>query len=435
MILYFLMNLKVVGLRLLYLVLDGAADELNGETPLKVAETPALDKLATKAKCGVQYSIGKGYAPESDVAVLSILGYNPHEHYTGRGVLEALGTGIPLQREGYEVAFRANFATIRKDEKTLEIIDRRCGRDLSSEEAVELAESLDGMDLADDAYARVKASVGHRGVVVLGSNYQLSDNVGNTDPAYVRIGKISTAAEKFEHKITHCKPLDNSSEAARTADLVNIFTKRSIEILKNHLANQKRATLGKLEANAMLLRDAGAELPKVTPINELYNASFAAVTEMPVEEGIARLLGMNVAEVPPPSKDKIADLNQRIDVTNELLEKEDVVYIHLKGPDEPGHDGNFQGKVESIELIDKYFVTKLLEHDLTKLAILVTSDHATPWKLEAHSDDPIPFMLASQNLVADGITKFCERECMKGSLGVLEHGWQLLPLVAKLIKL
>lgn len=281
----------------------------------------------------------------------------------------------------------------------------------------------------------VESTVGHRGIVVVGSEFELSDNVGNTDPAYERVGKISTAKERYESKVSSCDPLDDTPEAKRAAELVNIFTQKALEILDSHPVNQKRESLDKLKGNILLLRDAGGSLPKVKPINEVFQASFAAITEMPVENGVAKLLGMDVGEVSPPTEDKIADLEERLERTEGLLEKYDVVYTHLKGPDEPAHDGDFEKKVQAIEEIDKYFVKVLLDHyDLNELAVLVTADHATPPNLKVHSDDPIPFMIAYEKLEPDNIKEFSERECMKGSLGVIEHGWELLPMIMKMIR-
>ena len=422
-------------MKLLYLVLDGVADRINGKTSLEAAETPGLNELVSKAKCGLQYSIGKGIAPESDVAVISILGYDPHKYYTGRGPLEALGVDIKI-KEGTEVAFRANFATVDAKTEDLVILDRRCGRDLPSEEAKELANAVDGFELGvDGGYARVQSTVGHRGVVVLGSELGLSDNVSNTDPAYERVGKISTAKKSYEGKVSLCESLEDTSKAKRTAELTNIFTRKVLEVLDPHPVNQKRESLDKLKGNIMLLRDAGGSLPKVKPINEVFQASFASVTEMPVENGVAKLLGMAAGEVSPPSEDKKADLEERLERTEELLEKHDVVYTHLKGPDEPAHDGDFEKKVQAIDEIDKYFVKVLLDHyDLNELAVLVTADHATPPDLKVHSDDPIPFMIAYKKLEPDNIKEFSERECMKGSLGIIEHGWELLPMIMKMIR-
>ncbi len=420
-------------MRLIYLVLDGAPDSIKDEsTTLEVARKPALDRLASMSKCGLMYPVGEGMAPESDAAVFSILGYDPHREYAGRGPIEALGAGVRI-KEGYEVAFRANFATV--EDKSRRLVDRRVGRDLRTEEARELAKALDGMELGKyDGYARAVATVGHRAVVVIGSRtHRLSGNVGNTDPAYEKRGKISVARPKFEMVIEDCKPLDDSEEARRAAELANLFTDMAIRILDEHPVNKRREAEGKLKANAMLLRDSGDSLPSVEPINSKFGKRFAAVAEMPVEIGIARLLGMEVANVPPPTPDKKSDYKIRLDATLSLLKDHDVVYVHLKGPDEPGHDGRGDLKARAVELIDEYFVAPLLDSvDLDDVGILVTSDHATPYRLKAHSGDPVPFMLYLPGIEPDGIGRFTEKECAKGSLGVLKHGWELLPLVFKL---
>ncbi len=422
-------------MKLVYLVLDGAADSLKDKvTSYELAKTPYLDRIAKMGKCGMMYTIGKDIAPESDAAVFSILGYDPHKSYTGRGPIEALGAGLKI-REGFEVAFRANFATV--EDKSLKLVDRRVGRSLLSEEAKELAKSIDNLDLGKyDGYARVVATVGHRAVVVIGSrSHRLSDNVGNTDPAYDKLGKISVAKKEYEKIISECKPLDESEEAQITAVLVNIFTRKVIEILDEHEINKRRAADGKLKANAILLRDGGGSLPKVPKIYEKFGLTFGAIAEMPVEIGIARLLGMEIEQVPPPSEDKEKDYAIRLKATSKVLEKRDAVYVHLKGPDEPGHDGDTNRKVRAIELIDEYYVKPLLEKiNLNETAILVTSDHATPPSLKAHSGDPVPVVLYVPGIKGDSVNKLNEKECLNGSLGIIEHGWQLLPIVIEYLK-
>lgn len=414
--------------KLIYLVIDGAADSLTDpKTSLEIAQTKALDRIAQSSLCGLMYPIAKGVAPESDAAVMSLLGYDPHVYYTGRGPLEALGADIEI-REGYEVAFRANFATI--DERTLEILDRRVGRSLHSEEARELAKALDGMELGlYDGYVRVKATVGHRAVVVVGSGSQrLSDEVENTDPAYARVGKISVARPTFEKRVAECRPLIDAPEARITAELVNVFTRRVIEQLSNHPVNKKRVAKGQPKANVVLVRDAGGALPRVEPISARFGLRFGAVVEMPVERGIAKLLGMEVAEVGEPTSDKASDYLTRLQATLNLLERVDAVYVHLKGPDEPGHDGLIDEKAGAIEAIDTYFVSPLLDEiDLQETAIIVTADHATPPRAKAHTGDPVPVSVYIPGVKPDGVSRFTERGCAKGSLGAIEHGWELLP--------
>ncbi|WP_291766656.1 alkaline phosphatase family protein [Caldivirga sp. UBA161] len=420
-------------MKLLFLVLDGAADRPNerGETPLSMAKKPNLDSLAVQGALGFHYPLGVGRAPESDAAVLSILGYNPDKYYTGRGPLEALGVGYSI-KEGYEVAFRANFATINPESRI--ILDRRVGRSLESWEAQELAKAVDGIELGGGlGYARVIATIGHRAVVIIGvKSGRLSGDVTNNDPAYVRVGKVSVAVPNPDNRITQIRPLNPQDEAASlTAKLANEFVDKVINILKDHPLNKERARKGLLQANVILIRDAGDSLPKVTPINQLHGLKFGAVAEMPVERGIARALGMDIEEVKLYNAPKDEVLGERFEATMRLLERVDVAYVHLKGPDEPGHDGDLKGKIKAIEDIDEYYVARLVKGNWSD-SILVTSDHATPWSLKAHSDDPVPIMLKSRRVKADGLT-LNEVNASKGSLGRFEYGWLIMSRLKELV--
>ena len=418
---------------LLVIVLDGASDDPKSpETPLSAAETPGLDKLASHAVCGVHFPIGRGKAPESDTATLALLGYDPNKYYTGRGPLEALGAGIEIDEE-HEVVFRANFATV--DPHTKLIIDRRVARSLEDWEAEELAEAIDGMELGEHGYVRVKHTVGHRAVVVIGSRrYKLSPNVDNIDPAYRRVGSVSVAVREYNPYLPKCRPLDDATESRITCNLVDEFTKRVLEVLSNHPINMERKRKGLLQANAILLRDAGSTKPRLPPISSITGLSpVAAIVEMPVEVGIARAAGMKIYPVPPPRGDMPRELPVRLRaVLDALRDRNSLVYVHLKGPDEPGHDGDCKAKKKSIELIDKYFVQPLLEKiDLEETAVLVTSDHATPCNVRAHTGDPVPWMLSWRGF-GERIV-FSESYCYeKGT--VIEHGWDLLRHVTTLLK-
>jgi 2,3-bisphosphoglycerate-independent phosphoglycerate mutase len=413
--------------KLLYLVLDGAADRLSDpSTTLEKAYKPNLDKLAKYGLCGLMYTVGKGVAPESDEAVISLLGYDPHEVYTGRGPIEAVGAGLSL-REGFEVAFRANFATI--DPASKRIIDRRVGRSLSSEEARMLAEKLDGMELGiHDGYVRVKATIGHRAVVIIGSkSRRLSPMVENNDPAYVRKGLISVAARDFQPFVKKIEPLEDTPEARAAAELANVFTEKAIEILDKHPVNEERRRKNQPPANAILLRDAGGSIPRAQPLKEKYKCGFAVLAEMPVELGIGRIFGADTIVLDPPSGDPKKDYEERFEATMKALSRSEIVYVHLKGPDEPGHDGDFELKKKRIEEIDRYYVSLLLENRPSRLAVIVTADHATPPSVRAHTDDPVPVVFNTESVPGDEARAFTERECAKGRLGVYEHGWLLLP--------
>lgn len=419
--------------KLLYLVLDGMADSIaDKKTSLEIAYKPGLDYVAEHGICGLMYPISRGVAPESDAAVISILSYDPHRYYTGRGPLEALGANMRFKEE-IEVAFRANFATV--DPQTLKIIDRRAGRGLRTEEAKKLAKAIDGLELKYNSYAKVKATVGHRAVVIIGSkSYKLSPMVDNTDPAYGRKGLISVAVKHYSPYIKQVKPLEETLEAKITAEIVNEFTRKTVEILDKHSVNIERRKRGLLPANVILLRDAGNKLPKATPLPEKFNIKFALLAEMPVELGIGRAFGAHVEEVPLPTGNPKKDYEVRLEKTLKLLRNFNIVYVHLKGPDEPGHDGNLELKKRKIEEIDKYFVRPFLKNISKEIAVMITADHATPPSAKAHTGDPVPVAIMCSSLEPDSVKKFTEKECTKGKLGVIEHGWELLPRILEIIR-
>ena len=421
------------SLNLLIIVLDGASDDpKSSKTPLSTANTPGLDKLASHAICGVHFPIGRGKAPESDTATLSLLGYNPNKYYTGRGPLEALGAGLEIDEE-HEVVFRANFATV--DPHTKLIIDRRVARSLEDWEAEELAEAINNISLGEHGYVKIKHTVGHRAVVIIGSSkYKLSSNVDNIDPAYRREGAVSVAVREYNPYLPKCRPLDNTTESRITCNLVDEFIEKALEILSRHPINRERSRKGLLQANAILLRDAGSRKPRLPSISSITNLSpTAAIVEMPVEIGIARAAGMKIYPVPPPRGDMPRELPVRLKaVLDALRDGNRLVYVHLKGPDEPGHDGDCRAKKKSIELIDEYFIQPLLrEVDLEKTAVLVTSDHATPCSVRAHTGDPVPWMLSWKNIKEKIV--FNESYCYENGT-VIEHGWELLQHITSFIK-
>nr|WP_157861064.1 alkaline phosphatase family protein [Desulfurococcus amylolyticus] len=416
-----------VKYKLLYLVLDGMSDRLSDPTTtLENSVKPGLDWIARNSKCGLMYTVGKGIAPESDEAVISILGYDPHEVYTGRGPLEALGAGLSINEE-HEVAFRANFATI--DPSTYTIIDRRVGRSLTTSEARELAKAVDGLELGIyDGYARVVATIGHRAVVVIGSrSHRLSPMVDNNDPAYRRHGMVSVAVPSPSKQVPEIKPLEDTPEARVTAELANVFFKKAVEILSKHPVNIERISKGLLPGNAILMRDAGSRVPRAVKLPEKYRCRFAVLAEMPVEIGIGRAFGAETIIMEPPTGDPARDYRVRLKAALDALRENDIVYVHLKGPDEPGHDGDLELKKRRIEEIDKYFIQPLINEIRDRYALIVTADHATPPSVKSHTDDPVPVAFYMPGIKPDNVEKFTERECSKGSLGLIQHGWMLLP--------
>jgi 2,3-bisphosphoglycerate-independent phosphoglycerate mutase len=424
-------------LKLLYVVIDGMGDlpisELGNKTPLEAAETPHMDFLAKHGKAGLMYSVRKGVAPESDAAVISLLGYDPFEYSTGRGIIEAVGAGIDL-KDG-DLALRCNFATLGQGNT---IIDRRVRRSLTTEEATELSEVASSKIELESCPAtfEFKNTFGHRAVLVMKSKGKcLSSNITNSDPAYAVINGIGIATPNVEMVLKKCEPTDNTEEARNAANLVNEFIEKTHVLWENHEVNRKRVAEGKLKANVVLTRDAGHLLPKFFNINERYNVKFAALTDMTAEKGIADLAGMHAFLLPIPSSNLEKDFELRVKKIVELMPYYDCFYIHLKGPDEPGHDGKCHCKADAISTIDAHFFGKLLkEINLEECIICITSDHATPCSLKVHSDTPVPVLISGGKIKGDTLSKFSERACRNGSLGVLDHGYELMPKLMALLK-
>jgi len=417
-------------LKLIYVVIDGMGDlpieELGNTTPLDVADTPNMDFLAKTGKTGLMYTVGKGIAPESDVAVVSILGYDPLKYEVNRGPLEALGSGLTM-KDG-DLALRCNFATLGHGNT---LIDRRVGRSLTTEEAAELSKAINKKVKLESypASFEFKSTIGHRGVLVIRSKEKrLSGNISNIDPAYTRVKGMGVVEPEAEMILRECKPMDKTEEAKISANLVNEFIEKSRAILEKHEVNKRRVAEGKLRANVILSRDAGHCLPKFFNINKRYGLRFVCLADMPIEKGISKLAGMHMVHLPPPSESLEKDCILRAEKLLEALSSYDCFYVHIKGPDEPGHDGNFNLKTKLIATIDKHFFGNMLQKiKLEECIICVTADHSTPCKLKAHSDDPVPLLISGNKILGNKVQKFSEKECKEGKLGLLERGTELMP--------
>lgn len=241
-------------MKLLYIVIDGMGDlpnkDLDYKTPLEAAKTPNLDALARRGKTGLMYSVRKGVAPESDVAVISLLGYDPFKYSTGRGIIEAVGAGINV-KDG-DLALRCNFATLGDG---TEILDRRVARTLTTPEAVELSKAANmQLELASHpATFDFENTLGHRAVLVIKSKGKpLSGKISNTDPAYSIVNGLGVAETTVDMHLKTCCSLEDTEAAKMSADLVNEFTEKTHELWEDHPINVKRAKEGKLKANVVL---------------------------------------------------------------------------------------------------------------------------------------------------------------------------------------
>ncbi len=409
---------------IIVVVLDGASDRpSDGKTPLEAASTPNLDALVRRGALGSMFTVSRGIAPESDAGVFSLLGYDPLQIHLSRGVVEAIGASADFHDE--DLALRAGFATVDGDK----LIDRRAGRNLSTREARQLASAVNSqLKLKSDIRFQFLATVGHRAVVVFKADgHKYSSEISNFDPAYIRSGKISIAQPGArEYGIPKCDPLDASPEAANSATLVNEFGSKARQVLDPHPVNQDRRKQGKKPANFVLMRDAGTTRPTIQSFREKWNLKAAMIADLPAELGIGRLLGMEVREISPGTA--LEDYRKRAELVLRLAGEYDFVYVHLKGPDEPGHDGLYDLKRQRIEEIDAGFFSHLRgAAKLQRTVLCVTCDHSTPWKDKGHSDDPVPVLVVGGDLKPNGNDRFTETNASTGHFDKLERGSQLLP--------
>jgi 2,3-bisphosphoglycerate-independent phosphoglycerate mutase len=409
---------------IIMVILDGASDRpIDGKTPLESATTPNLDTLVRKGALGSMYTVGKGIAPESDAGVFSLLGYDPLQIHLSRGVVESIGAGVDFH-DG-DLALRAGFATVDGDK----LVDRRAGRNLSTEEAQQLARAVNSeVRLKDETRFQFLATVGHRAVVnFVAGSHKFSAEISNFDPAYLRSGKISIAQPGAkEYEIPKCEPLDDSPEAIKSAALVNEYGFKIRKVLDNHPVNERRRKLGQKPANFVLMRDAGTTKPTVESFRERWNLKAAMIADLPAELGIGRLLGMDVREIPPGTT--FEDYRKRAELVLRLAGEYSFVYVHLKGPDEPGHDGLYDLKRKRIEEIDAGFFAQVrVAAKLQRIVLCVTCDHSTPWKDKGHSGDPVPVLVSGGSIEPDGSTRFTEANSSSGRFEKLEFGSLLLP--------
>jgi len=413
---------KITGnsdIKIVFVLLDGVGDlphpDLEGKTPLEAAITPNMDRLARNGSMGQVISVGKGIAPESDIAVFNMLGYKfEHINYAGRGVIEAIGVGIDFQ-DG-DLALRGNFATLDKEGR---IIDRRAGRKIEREDVENIAKEIEQKIKFSNSNASVVVAptIGHRVVVKIRDSKPLSSEISNTDPAYARIDGMGIAKAVSDFmKIEKCIPLEQTENASNAANLVNEFTEQSLEIMKKSDVNKQRSQKNKKLLNSILLRDAGNKYPNVKPINDLHSMNFSCIVDMPVEVGISNILKMKTFNA-----GGLTDYEGKASIAAQAMETENAIYVHLKGPDDFGHDGDAIGKMKNIEEIDKRFFGTLLDHiDVSKVAVMISADHSTPSIHKGHSADPVPVLISGDMITNDDTQRFTETEAKKGAIGLID---------------
>jgi 2,3-bisphosphoglycerate-independent phosphoglycerate mutase len=370
--------------KMLLVVLDGLGGipipELNGQTELEAAKTPNLDDLAQRSSLGLIHPVLPGVTPGSSAGHLALFGYEPLEWVIGRGVLEALGTGFSLQPQ--DVAVRGNFATLAYQNGNPVIIDRRAGRPATTETANICARLQDAIRQINGVEVIIRPVKEHRFVAIFrGAN--LDARLSDTDPQKEGVAPLSV------------RSLTQAAEP--TAEIAAEFIR------------QAAAALGEeKKINYPLLRGF-SQLPNLPSLANLYGLKAVAIAVYPMYRGLASLVGMEVLDCSGETIE--AELNILKDHWSDF----DYFFLHIKGTDSKGEDGNYQGKMAVLEDFDRQLPHIL---SLKPDVLVITGDHSTPARLKSHSWHPVPFLLHSPFVRCDhDVSGFNELACRRGSLG------------------
>jgi 2,3-bisphosphoglycerate-independent phosphoglycerate mutase len=356
--------------------LGGLPDEKTGLTELEAAHSPNLDRVAQESVCGLSIPIAPGITPGSGPAHLSLFGYDPLEHEIGRGILGALGIDFPVEKN--DVAARINFCSI--DDHGF-VTDRRAGR-IPTEKNAELSKKIEENVKVPGVQVFFRPEKEHRAALIIrGEN--LSDALSDTDP------------QKTGLKPLLVHPVSDSEEAKNTAVIANEIISQIKNILKDdHPAN-------------MVLARGFSKYPKIETMGEIYKLRCAAIAVYPMYRGLAKLVGMDVLPAPK-------DVPGEFELLKKVYNDYDFFFMHIKGTDSAGEDGDYQRKKKVIEDVDK-LVPQIME--LNPDVFIVTGDHSTPSQMKAHSWHPVPTLIRSKYARPDQVNKYGEREVCKGLLG------------------
>ncbi len=386
---------------------DGMADEpieaLGGKTPLEYAKTPVMDDLAGRAEIGLACTIPEGMKPGSDTANLAVLGYNPRQYYTGRSPLEALSIGVDMKAD--DIALRTNLITLSEDEEAYEdkIILDHSSDEISTEDAAILLEAV-RKELEDDIYKfYVGTSYRHLLIWAGGSVVELTpphDVLGQKAGAYL--------------------PADEKLRAMQ---------KKSYEILSKHPINLKRKAKGLNPANSCWFWGAGTS-PALSSFEEKYHKKGAMISAVDLLKGIAVGTGMTNISVEGANGGLHTNYEGKAQAAIDALLKDgfDFVYIHVEAPDEMGHQGSVEKKIQAIEYLDDRvirIVRETLDRSDEPYRLLVLPDHPTPIRVRTHTGDPIPYLLYDSGKELRRIGAYNEREAADSGI-VVANGYELI---------
>lgn len=390
-------------MKYIIILADGCADEpierLGFKTPLMAAHTPHIDALCAKSRCGQLVTVPADMPPGSEIANMSVMGYNVKEVYEGRGVLEAASMGVDIH-EG-ELAMRCNLICIEDG-----IIKNHSAGHISTEEAGQLIEALN-KELASDVL-RLYPGVSYRHLMVVKGG---DKNISCTPPHDV-------PGTPFKDVLVNAK----NEAAQETADLMNRLIFKSQEILENHPVNMARKNAGKDPANSIWMWSPGFK-PKMKTFKELYGKSGAIISAVDLLYGIGAYAGLKAIHVEGSTGLYDTNYEGKAKAAVDALKEVDFVYLHIEASDEAGHEGNVELKIKTLESLDlrvvKYIVEETSKMD-GGVAIAILPDHPTPCEKRTHTHEPVPFMILHPGIKGDSVVQYNEEAVKSGAFGKIE---------------
>ena len=370
---------------------DGMSDEpieaLGGKTPLEVAETPVMDELASKGELGMVQNVPAGMSPGSEIANLSVMGYDPLTDFTGRSPLEALSVGVEMEPD--DIIFRCNVVTLTEEEPYEEktIVDHSSG-EISTAEADALMDAI--REAFNDETFQFYTGTSYRHIMVW------------------KKGRLARLEPPHDHLTQKAGPY------LPEEDVLRDFMVRSYEILNNHPVNVKRAAEGKRKANSLWYWGAGTK-PSLQGFAEKTGLKGAMVSAVDLLKGIAVGAGMQICQVEGAtgSIDTNYEGKSQAAIDSLLRDGCDFVYIHVEAPDEMGHQGELDHKIQAIADLDRRLigpVKQAMEDAGEDFRMLVLPDHPTPLRIRTHSSDPVPYVLYDSTMQKKSIARYTEAE-------------------------
>lgn len=393
-------------MKYIVILADGMADEpleaLGGQTPLAYASTPEMDALAGKGEIGLAKTVPDSMKPGSDVANLAVLGYDPEKNYSGRSPLEALSVGVKM--EDADVVFRCNIVTVTEDAPFEQkvILDHSAG-EISTEDADILMDAIRAQ--FDNEQFRFFTGTSYRHITVW-KNGKVLDMAQPHDHLGEKIGAYLPAEQAFRDMM-----------------------EKSFALLNDHPLNLKRAAEGKNKANCLWFWGAGTK-PTLADFKEKTGLNGAMISAVDLLKGIAVGTGMRVVEVPGANGSLHTNYEgkARAAVKAVLEDGCDFVYIHVEAPDEMGHQGSVERKIQAIEQIDSKVVAVVkreMDASGEPYRILIMPDHPTPIRCRTHTSDPVPYILYDSTRQRKRLSRYSEEEA--AATGILElNGYKLL---------